>query len=340
MDHDLIAEALPGYEIGQELGRGGWGVVLAARHRQLERAVAIKQLPSVFSADENVRQRFLAEARVLASLTHPHIIPVYDYVEHKGVCLLVMEQLTGGTLWTRFTERGLTPESACAALLATCAGLHYAHQHDVLHRDVKPENLMFSADGVPKVTDFGIAKVLTGGETMATRAGEVLGTPAYMAPEQSQGETIGAPADVYAAGIMLYELLSGRLPFSEEGGALSIVYRHVNEQPAPITEVAPQLPRALADVVMTAIARSIDDRYATAEDFAVALGEAATATWGPGWLDRAELSVVVGDPILASTVRPTSQPTSEQGSQAPPATPPAAQTIIDAGPATARARRR
>lgn len=326
-DHDLVAEALPSYEIGDELGRGGWGVVLAGHHRQLGRPVAIKQLPQAFSADEDVRARFLAEARVLASLTHPHIIPIYDYVEHEGLCLLVMEQLTGGTLWSRFTESGVTLQSACAAVMATCAALHHAHEHDVLHRDVKPENVMFSDDGVLKVTDFGIAKVLSGSEALATRAGDILGTPAYMAPEQALGGDIGPPADVYAAGVMLYELLSGRLPFSEEGGALAIVYRHVNEEPVPVTQQAPSVPAALADVVMRALARSADERFATAEELGVAIGEAATAAWGVGWLERAELSVAAPGPILASTMRVTDSP------QAPPRQPPKApDTIIGAVP--------
>lgn len=326
-DHDLVAEALPSYEIGDELGRGGWGVVLAGHHRQLGRPVAIKQLPQAFSADEDVRARFLAEARVLASLTHPHIIPIYDYVEHEGLCLLVMEQLTGGTLWSRFTQAGVTLQSACAAVMATCAALHHAHEHDVLHRDVKPENVMFSDDGVLKVTDFGIAKVLSGSEALATRAGDILGTPAYMAPEQAVGGDIGPPADVYAAGVMLYELLSGRLPFSEEGGALAIVYRHVNEEPVPITQQAPSVPAPLADVVMGALARSPDERFATAEELGVALGEAATAAWGVGWLERAELSVAAPGPILASTMRATDSP------QAPPRQPPQApDTIVGAAP--------
>lgn len=326
-DHDLVAEALPSYEIGDELGRGGWGVVLAGHHRQLGRPVAIKQLPQAFSADEDVRARFLAEARVLASLTHPHIIPIYDYVEHEGLCLLVMEQLTGGTLWSRFTESGVTLQGACAAVMAACAALHHAHEHDVLHRDVKPENVMFSDDGVLKVTDFGIAKVLSGSEALATRAGDILGTPAYMAPEQALGDDIGPPADVYAAAVMLYELLSGRLPFSEEGGAMAIVYRHVHEDPRPVTEAAPAVPATLADAVMRGLARSPDERFATAEDFGVAIGEAATAAWGVGWLERAELSVAAPGPILASTMRATDSP------QAQPRQPPKApNTIVGSGP--------
>lgn len=317
-DQDLVAEALPGYEITGELGRGSWGVVLAGQHRQLGRPVAIKQLPRAHSSNQDVRTRFLAEARVLASLTHPHVIPIYDYVEREGLCLLVMEQLTGGTLWERFTAgRELTPQASCAVLLATCAALQHAHQHNVLHRDVKPENVMFSQDGMLKVTDFGIAKVLSG-DGLTTRAGDVLGTPAYMAPEQAHGDAVGPPADVYAAGVMLYEMLSGRLPFSDEGGAMAILYRHANEDPAPITEVMPSVPAALSDPLMRALSRSPDARFATAADFAAAVGEAATATWGPGWLERAGVPVVVASPLLASSLHAT-PPTEIPATPEPPA---------------------
>lgn len=303
-ERSRIAQALPGYDLGSELGRGAFGVVLGGVHKQLGREVAIKQLPAAFSADPDVRSRFLAEAQVLATLNHPHVVPVYDYVEHEDLCLLVMEKLAGGTLWSRFTAKGVTPHAACAVVLATCAGLDHAHGHGVLHRDIKPENLLFATDGVVKVADFGIAKVLTGGQAMATRAGDILGTPAYMAPEQALGQEVGPAADVYACGVMLYELLSGRLPFSEDGGQLAIVYRHVNEDPTPISAVTTTLSAPVAEVVMTAIARDPARRFDTAEAFAVALGEAATATWAPGWLDAADLPVLATRAIMNSTTQP------------------------------------
>src|SRR5687767_6874092 len=166
--------ALPAYEVGDELGRGAWGVVFTARHRHLDRQVAIKQLPRSFGADPQVRARFLSEARLLAGLDHPHVVHVLDFVEHDGLCLIVMERLTGGTLWERHRRERLTPAAACASMVAVSAGLHHAHGRGVLHRDVKPENLMFGSEGVLKVTDFGIAKVVGGSQTMATRAGYVM----------------------------------------------------------------------------------------------------------------------------------------------------------------------
>jgi serine/threonine-protein kinase len=306
---EAILAALPEYEIGGELGRGGFGVVLSGRHRQLRREVAIKELPSALAADPRVRARFAAEARVLASLSHPHIVPIYDYVERDGLCLLVMEKLTGGTLWDQFKTHGLSVETTCAVAMAACTALHYAHQRGVLHRDIKPENLLYSSEGVLKITDFGIAKVVGGGETLATRGGEILGTPAYMAPEQAEGRELGPPADVYATGIMLYELLSGELPYSEEGGALAIVYRHVYEEPIPLSKTAPNLEPALAAVAMRSIARSPADRYATAEAFGIAIGETVTPLWGPAWLERAGMQIVDSGPIAESAKRPTGSTT-------------------------------
>jgi serine/threonine-protein kinase len=144
-----------------------------------------------------------------------------------------MERLAGGSAAERARLGHVTPKTACALLLATCSGLHEAHENHVLHRDVKPGNLMFSASGILKVTDFGIAKVLGGAATVATRAGEVLGTPAYMAPEQVHGAEVTRATDVYAAGTILFDLLSGELPYSQEGNLPAVLYQCVSEPPRP-----------------------------------------------------------------------------------------------------------
>jgi serine/threonine-protein kinase len=295
-----LAEALPGYEIGVELGRGAFGVVLAGRHRQLGREVAIKQLSPGLVGDDAVRARFLAEAQVLASIDHPHIVPVYDYVEHDDACILVMERLAGGTVWSRFVDRGFDQRTACAIAMVACSGLSAAHHHEVLHRDMKPENILFGEDNILKVTDFGIARVLGEDNTLATREGEILGTPAYMAPEQASGADLGPTTDVYATGVMLYELLSGRLPFSEEGGSLAIVMRHINEDATALADVAPGVPRRVSEVVMQALARDPADRYESAEAFGVAIGQAASSSWGGGWLERCGITIREPGPILGS----------------------------------------
>ena len=302
VDYDRVAAALPAYEISSELGRGAYGVVLAGRHRQLGRLVAIKQLPVAFGADPAVRARFIAEARVLATLDHPHIVAIYDFVDHEGLCLLVMERLTGGTVWSRFHAGGFTPDVSCAILLAVCAGLHHAHQHGVLHRDIKPENLMFSGEGTLKVTDLGIAKVVGGSATLATRAGEVLGTPAYIAPEQARGAELTPATDVYQAGTLLYELLAGRLPFPVDSDAATTLYRHVHEPPPPLLEVAHHVPAELAAVTDRSISTSPRDRYQSAEEFGIAIAHCAARTWGRGWLARTNVPVSASGPILLAAL--------------------------------------
>jgi serine/threonine protein kinase len=263
-ERQLVEEALPNYEIGDELGRGAFGIVLSGRHRALGRLVAIKQLPRAFSADPSVRDRFVSESRVLASFEHPHIAPVYDFVEYEGLCLLVMEQLTGGTLWARVSGDGLGTDEACVALLATATALQYAHERGVLHRDVKPENLLFSENRVLKLTDFGIAKLLADTpNSRVTATGMVIGTPAYMAPEQATGGTIGPYTDVYATGIMGYELLAGVLPFSGAVDSVTTLLQHVQEEPRPLRDVAPAVPPEVAEVIHRAL---VNARTAFAHD--------------------------------------------------------------------------
>ena len=303
VDYDRVVAALPAYEISSELGRGAYGVVLAGRHRQLGRLVAIKQLPFAFGADPSVRARFIAEARVLATLDHPHIVAIYDFVDYDGLCLLVMERLTGGTVWSRFHAGGFTPDVSCAILLAVCAGLHHAHQHGVLHRDIKPENSMFSGEGALKVTDLGIAKVVGGSSTLATRAGDVLGTPAYIAPEQARGGELTPATDVYQAGTLLYELLAGQasVPYRLGRGDDPVSPR-ARSAARLLLEVAHHVPAELAAVTDRSISTSPRDRYQSAEEFGVAIAHCAAKTWGRGWLARTNVPVSASGPILSAAL--------------------------------------
>lgn len=319
-EHASVAAALTEYEIGGELGRGAWGIVLAGRHRHLRREVAIKRLPAAFAHDPDVRSRFVGEARLLSSLDHPHVVPVYDYVERDELCLLVMEQLSGGTVWDRFTDRGIDMAGACAVALVTAAALDHAHERGVLHRDIKPENLLFAEDGaLLKVADFGIAKVLTGGRTMATVAGQVLGTPSYMAPEQARGEDATPATDVYALGSTLYRLLSGRLPFPPAASPIAALYQRVHEPPEDLRRASPEVPPALAEVVMRSLATEPADRYATADGFASALASAATGALGRGWLTASGLRATLGPRVAAIT----------EGAVGPPDLAPVARPIED-----------
>ncbi|MEL7156572.1 MAG: serine/threonine-protein kinase [Actinomycetota bacterium] len=301
---------MPDYQFLGELGRGAMGVVLSARHRKLGRLVAVKELPPAFAAEDGVRSRFLQEGRTLAELDHPHVVVVHDLIDRDGHLALVMEQLSGGTVWDRFTTVGVTASVACGLLLSAASGLDHAHRQQILHRDVKPENLMFTASGQLKVTDFGMAKVMGGERTLATADGVVLGTPAYMSPEQAEGAPIGPQADVYACGTLLHELLCGRLPFAEANTAVAMLVARVRDEAPPIRERAPTVPPAVAEVVDTALARDIDERFSSIEEFAVALGHSAADSWGPDWLATTGVTVTGSETIeraSRTSLRPPDQ---------------------------------
>ncbi|QLY30249.1 protein kinase [Nocardia huaxiensis] len=299
-DIERVRAALPGYEVGGQIGRGGCGVVLAGVHRGLNRRVAIKQIPPQFAGDMAVRRRFVAEARMMAALDHPHVVPVYDYIEHDDMCLLVLEFLPGGTVEQRFVTAGFEATAAVAVALSCAAGLDVAHRQGILHRDVKPSNLMFSGNGTLKLTDFGIAKIVGGDETLVTRAGEILGTPSYIAPEQVRGQQLSPATDVYALATMLYQLLSGTLPFPPAEDTLAMLFAHAYGEPVPLDTVAPTIPQPIADVVMRGLAPDPDSRFDSAESFGVALAEPAAFCWGTGWLTPVGIPVVGADTIVAA----------------------------------------
>ncbi|MFK7916617.1 MAG: protein kinase [Ilumatobacter sp.] len=299
-----LSPLLPGYTVERELGRGAMGVVYLARHESLGRLVAVKELQGLLAADPATRARFVVEAKVMAALDHPHVVPVYDFIERDDRCALVMEQLPGGTVWDRFVEHGVTMPHAAAITLATCSAMQHAHDSGVLHRDVKPENLMFDGAGSMKVTDFGIARVVNGASTKATAAGSVLGTPAYMAPEQAEGKTVGAAVDVYATATMLYEMLSGRLPFERTESLTGMLTQRILNDPIELATVAPHVPAAIADATMRGLVRDVNQRTPTAEAFGREIAEAAAGAWGPSWLDAADI-VVDGSDVIQRAARAT-----------------------------------
>ncbi|MFG1792434.1 protein kinase [Nocardia sp. NPDC049149] len=302
---ERVRAALPAYDIGAEVGRGGCGVVLAGTHRRLRRPVAIKQIPPQFANDDQVRRRFIAEAQVLAAIDHPHVVRVFDYLEHGDLCLLVMEYLPGGTVGERFATDGYDSATAVAIALACAAGLEAAHRHHILHRDVKPANLMFAAGGAIKLTDFGIAKIVGGDETLMTKAGDIIGTPSYIAPEQARGQQLSPATDVYALATMLYQLLSGVLPFPPGDGPLAMLFAHAFDDPIPLTEVAPNIPEPIAAVVMRGLATNPDHRFPTAEAFGIALAQPAAHCWGQNWLPPVGIPVIGADTIVAAATGAT-----------------------------------
>ena len=218
-----------------------------------------------------------------------------------------MEHLPGGTVADRFSKDGFNASSAIAVALACAAGLEAAHKHGVLHRDIKPANLLFSANGSVKLGDFGIARIVGGNDALVTRAGEVIGTPSYMAPEQVRGQMSPA-TDVYQLATMLYQLLSGVLPFPPGADSMAVLFMHAFEQPRPLTEVAPVVPESIAEVVMRGLATDPTERFESAESFGVALAGPAADAWGADWLVPVGIPVIGADTIIAAATGTGRQP--------------------------------
>ncbi len=284
--------AVPGYEVLGELGRGGMGVVYKARQLALNRLVALKVvLAGAFAGDEQQR-RFRAEAEAIARLRHPNFVQVHDYGVRDGHAYLALEFIEGGTLAQQAAGVPQPPRAAARTVETLAAAMHEAHRAGLVHRDLKPANVLLTADGVLKITDFGLVKRLEGGATQ-TASGALLGTPTYMAPEQVAGGTgaVGPAADVYALGVILYELLTGRPPFQGEG-VLEVLRQVQEREPVPPGRLQPGLPRDLETVCLKALAREPARRYASAAALADDLrnfladrpvAARAVTRWERGW---------------------------------------------------------
>lgn len=254
------------YRIESELGRGGMGVVYQAFHLGLRKRVAVKMLLQGALASERERQRFLREAEAVAGLEHPSIVPVLDAGVHKGTYYLVMDFVDGDTLSTWRVKK--PREALLSALLEVCQGIHHAHTRGVIHRDLKPDNIMVDAAGHAHVLDFGIAKTGTDeGSGSLTQDGSVLGTLRYMAPEQARGATkeVDVRSDVYALGSVLYELLTGRTPF--RGSLHELLHHVVHSEPAPPTHYVSDLPWELEAICLKALEKKREERYQSALEF-------------------------------------------------------------------------
>ena len=259
------------YRVESLLGSGGMSVVHRARDAELNREVAVKVLAENLAEDDDFRRRFLREARIAARLSHPNVVGVYDTGEEAGRPFIVMELVHGETLADLLARRGrLAPAEVVELGRQAAAGLAHAHAHGLVHRDVKPQNLLLRADGVLKIADFGIARPATATQRV-TEIGTVLGTAAYLAPEQAAGEDVSASADVYSLGAVLYECLTGRTP--HRGDTLvQLVTAQQRDPITPVRELAPEAPAALEDVVMRCLARNPDYRPVSAAEVERLLG--------------------------------------------------------------------
>jgi eukaryotic-like serine/threonine-protein kinase len=239
------------YRLERPLGHGGMASVYLARDSELDRPVAVKLLAENAAGDDGLRERFVREARLAARLSHPNVVSVFDAGEDDGRPYIVMEHVEGETLADLLARRGrLPPEEARVLALQAARGLAHAHAGGLVHRDIKPQNLLLREDGTLKIADFGIARAAEG--TALTLAGTVLGTAAYLAPEQALGEEVSPASDVYSLGAVLYELLTGRPPLEVE----SLDDLAKRKTIPPVREVAPDVPRDLEDVVMRSLARN------------------------------------------------------------------------------------
>jgi tetratricopeptide (TPR) repeat protein/tRNA A-37 threonylcarbamoyl transferase component Bud32 len=255
---------LPGYEVLGELGRGGMGVVYKARDKKLNRLVALKLIATGPGADPDARRRFQREAEAMASLQHPNIVQVHEIGQIEGTPFCVLEFLDGGSLLGRLVQAPVSAREAAALLEVVARAVHHAHQRGILHRDLKPANILLTADGTPKVGDFGLAKRLgADGEQSQTNA--ILGTPSFMAPEQARGDSaaIGPAADVYGLGAVLYDALTGRPPFRGESTA-DTLYQLVTEDPIPPRRIDRRVPRDLETICLKCLEKDPRRRYASA----------------------------------------------------------------------------
>jgi serine/threonine protein kinase len=298
-----VSEVLAGrYELGERLGVGGMSTVRLARDRRLEREVAVKVLAEHLAEDPQFVARFRREALAAARLVHPNIVQVFDFGldEPTGRHYIVMEYIRGQSAAEILRDRGILPVSEALAIVShACRGLDHAHRHGVVHRDIKPGNLLRSEDGLVKVADFGIARNM-GDESSITQVGSVLGTAAYLAPEQAHGEEVGPAADLYALGVVTYQLLSGRLPY-EAQSLTELALKQQREAPPLLHKMNPEVTPQLAAAVDRALALDPRDRFASAEEMRAALADGAR---GIGTTPEDDATHVLAAETAATSVSP------------------------------------
>ncbi|HWQ15762.1 MAG TPA: protein kinase [Roseiflexaceae bacterium] len=300
---DLVGRTLGPYRLLEQLGVGGMATVYRAYQPAMDRYVAVKVLPQHLGRDPNFRARFQREARTIARLEHRYILPVHDAGEEGGIAYLVMRHTDGGTLSDLIAAGTLAIERAVTLVAQVAEALAYAHRQGVIHRDVKPANVLISREGDALLSDFGIAKIFE--ETLhLTGEGAIVGTPFYMAPEQVQGQPADARTDLYSLGVVLYEALTGRRPFVAET-PLAVALMHVHNPLPPPRQINPAIPEALERVILRALAKSPADRFQTGEELVEALRGA-----GPTTADRrpqtGDQGLGAPGPGLASPVAPPS----------------------------------
>ncbi|MFP5362007.1 MAG: protein kinase domain-containing protein [Thermoleophilia bacterium] len=291
------------YELGERLGYGGMSTVQLALDRRLERQVAVKLLAEHLADDSQFVSRFRREALSAARLVHPNIVQVFDFGldEATGRHYIVMEYVhgrSGAEILREETRLGVA--DTLELVDGACRGLAHAHRMGVVHRDVKPGNIMRSDEGAVKLADFGIAKAMVGQTSQITQAGSVLGTAAYLAPEQASGAEVGPRADLYGLGVVTYQLLAGRLPYDADS-LTELAMKQQREYPVRLEEVVSDVPPALASAVEKALALAPEDRYANADEMRAALHDGARGIAPEGAEATAATAMLARDDPTAST---------------------------------------
>lgn len=252
------------YVVLEEIGGGGMAVVYKARCTLLNRIVAIKVLRPEYSHDENFVMRFRREAQAAASLSHPNIVNIYDVGQEDGIYFIVMEYVEGKTLKELIREEApLPPSKVIEIAKQICDALECAHKNKIVHRDIKPHNIIITSEGMVKVTDFGIARAATG--STITNTGGLIGSAHYLSPEQARGGFVDERSDIYSLGVLLYEALTGRVPFDGDS-PVAVALKHIQEEPKPISQMIPGFPPALEQIVMKCISKSPDERFQKASE--------------------------------------------------------------------------
>lgn len=280
------------YRVLRKVGSGGMADVWLAEDTHLQRQVALKVLHRHFAQDREFVARFQREAESAAGLAHPNVVAVYDRGEDDGINYIAMQYVEGPTL-KQLIDRGLTPEQAVPLVRQVLEAARFAHRNGIVHRDLKPQNVIINADGAAVVTDFGIARA---GLSEITQTGSVMGTPQYLSPEQAQGFDVTAVSDLYSIGVMLYEALTGRVPFEGES-AVAVAMKQVSQVPQRPSSINPQVSPALDGVVMRALEKEPGQRFQSADAFIAALDAAMRDPGTAGTAEYAALPPVVAAPV-------------------------------------------